>query len=380
MSPGNNGLNMEGHVYSDQQPNSLFGPKYRYRICVWAEIMVRLPSNTFHRREEPLPLGLTPTSFWVMNFLIFGRVEEAEELRLSIRDVPSKHRDPTKPALSGSMINDIQMSPLDLFNPLRVLQGDGLARRDSEETEAMQDFSEVNMSSRSYEQEIEWELSDDDEEANEACGGQDAKEYPFQGRGDDIEEEIVQPLLSIRYAETSCASNSVRDDSIMAYKDLSNRSSLQRKRSEASSLDNEQEGTKSSPQQRSPSRVSFNREVQVVDIPHYDEYSDSLRDRLWNSTRDIRKLVKRNLIEFLADGWDWRSAKEENEFTRLPTGELVHPATWQQRAPVHTPRELSASSIQKRSARTTGRINALAGLNSDSKDRPARRVERRPSS
>ena len=337
----------------------------------------RRPSNIFHCGEAPVQLQLrqTPTSFWVMNFFMFGRVEKAEELCLGTYcDVPFNRGrdDPTKrKELTGSRIDneDLPMSPLDLFNPLRVLllqsDDDGLTRRNTDVTASMQDFSEMTMSSRStnsrYEDELEWELSDDDEEGNDT--------------DDEYEQET-------------------KADGIVAYRDLSNRSSLQRMRSEASSgYGEQQDDTRSlrpcQQQQRSPSRVSFSGQVQVVDIPHHDEYSDSLRDRLWNSTREIHKIVKRNLIEFLADGWDWRSAKEENEFAKLPTGELVHPATWLQTAPLHHDprrRDLSAtttsSSIpKKRSTRETGRSSAFEGHNnSNSMDRPARRVERRPSS
>ena len=96
-------------------------------------------------------------------------------------------------------------------------------------------------------------------------------------------------------------------------------------------------------------KVSFHEEVAVQEIPSYRDYCESTRDNLWNSLRSISKNVKRNTIEFMADGWDWKAASEEDQMVCLSSGQLVHPATWMLYAPV---RRSSNSSSARRQPRT----------------------------
>jgi hypothetical protein len=72
--------------------------------------------------------------------------------------------------------------------------------------------------------------------------------------------------------------------------------------------------------------VSFNTEVKVVPIPMRDEYSKRVKERLWTNAEDLQLNAQRNAYEFAAEGWDWRTALEdENMYRDSSSGELIHP-------------------------------------------------------
>eukprot|EP00586_Coscinodiscus_wailesii_P002970 CAMPEP_0172485778 /NCGR_PEP_ID=MMETSP1066-20121228/13965_1 /TAXON_ID=671091 /ORGANISM="Coscinodiscus wailesii, Strain CCMP2513" /LENGTH=220 /DNA_ID=CAMNT_0013251243 /DNA_START=28 /DNA_END=690 /DNA_ORIENTATION=- len=72
--------------------------------------------------------------------------------------------------------------------------------------------------------------------------------------------------------------------------------------------------------------ISFNDNVSVVPIPMRNEYSDRVRGRLWTNVEEIHENAQRNLIEFAAEGYNWRDAKEDDEmYVCSATGDLVHP-------------------------------------------------------
>ncbi|CAB9526265.1 expressed unknown protein [Seminavis robusta] len=81
------------------------------------------------------------------------------------------------------------------------------------------------------------------------------------------------------------------------------------------------------------SRVSFSLQVRVLEIPSHRDYPEDTRGALWSNWDDQQQDLKRNLFEFAVDGMDWRLATEEEHFAPLPSGELVHPATWIRSAP-----------------------------------------------
>ena len=86
-------------------------------------------------------------------------------------------------------------------------------------------------------------------------------------------------------------------------------------------------------------RVSFQQSVTVKEIPSLDDYGEDMKDRIWNSTNSINRNAARNRFEFLADGGNWRTATEEDKFAYLPSGELVHPATWTRVVSLYRPQE-----------------------------------------
>ena len=77
---------------------------------------------------------------------------------------------------------------------------------------------------------------------------------------------------------------------------------------------------------KSAKRLTFQEQVKVVPIPRRDEYSDRVKERLWTSTQEIHLNAQRNTLEYQSEGWDWRTALEdENMYTCAETGELIHP-------------------------------------------------------
>lgn len=84
----------------------------------------------------------------------------------------------------------------------------------------------------------------------------------------------------------------------------------------------------SMPRQR---KVSFDHTVKATTIPSRLSYSNRIRTRLWSSTEDIYTNAVRNEKEYIYDGGNWRTAREENGFVRFNSSsssspeELVHP-------------------------------------------------------
>jgi hypothetical protein len=85
---------------------------------------------------------------------------------------------------------------------------------------------------------------------------------------------------------------------------------------------------------RVKSAITFNNSVRVLPIPHHEAYSDRLRSRMWSDRYEIMSNVRRNTIEFAAEGWDWRNVFEDEMLHLCPkTGELVHPVHYSSNGP-----------------------------------------------
>mmetsp|Transcript_8527 Transcript_8527/g.14951 ORF Transcript_8527/g.14951 Transcript_8527/m.14951 type:complete len:416 (-) Transcript_8527:192-1439(-) len=84
----------------------------------------------------------------------------------------------------------------------------------------------------------------------------------------------------------------------------------------------------SMPRQR---KVSFDSTVKAATIPSRFSYSSRIHTRLWSSTEDIHANAVRNDKEYVFDGSNWRTAREESDFLRCSSvsssslEELVHP-------------------------------------------------------
>mmetsp|Transcript_14539 Transcript_14539/g.35039 ORF Transcript_14539/g.35039 Transcript_14539/m.35039 type:complete len:211 (-) Transcript_14539:57-689(-) len=73
-------------------------------------------------------------------------------------------------------------------------------------------------------------------------------------------------------------------------------------------------------------QVNFRETVTVVPIPMRCEYSDRIKTKLWRGSLETRESIDRNLAEFAAEHYDWRSACHEEEMYFCgDTRELVHP-------------------------------------------------------
>ena len=51
-----------------------------------------------------------------------------------------------------------------------------------------------------------------------------------------------------------------------------------------------------------------------------------MKRNLWSSLSEIARSAQRNTIEFSSEGWDWRSAiEEESMYVHSKTGQYIHP-------------------------------------------------------
>jgi hypothetical protein len=74
------------------------------------------------------------------------------------------------------------------------------------------------------------------------------------------------------------------------------------------------------------SKIVFQETVQVLPIPTRHEYSDRIKSRIWSNRYELSETAERNALEFAAEGWNWRSVKEDDHmFICSQSGELVHP-------------------------------------------------------
>lgn len=72
--------------------------------------------------------------------------------------------------------------------------------------------------------------------------------------------------------------------------------------------------------------VSLHKSVSIIPIPSRDEYSCTVKERLWSSSAELCANAARNSIEFASEGWNWRDVVEDEEmFVHKPSGELIHP-------------------------------------------------------
>ena len=93
----------------------------------------------------------------------------------------------------------------------------------------------------------------------------------------------------------------------------------------------------SSQSQQGNNNVTFHSKVLVMRIPSRKQYPESMKRSLWCSMSEISRSAQRNSIEFQSEGWDWRSAVEENCMYYHPkSGQYIHP--------VHVKRSSSSSS------------------------------------
>ena len=73
-------------------------------------------------------------------------------------------------------------------------------------------------------------------------------------------------------------------------------------------------------------RIQFNNDVMVIQIPSHNDYSNRIREYLWSSGHEISENAERNRIEYASEGWDWHSVLEDDDmYVDARTGELVHP-------------------------------------------------------
>ena len=74
-------------------------------------------------------------------------------------------------------------------------------------------------------------------------------------------------------------------------------------------------------------KLAFSEDVQVVPIPMRSEYSNRIKERMYNGRVELSENAQRNVVEFEAEGWDASTVlDDESQFYKCPlTGELIHP-------------------------------------------------------
>ena len=88
------------------------------------------------------------------------------------------------------------------------------------------------------------------------------------------------------------------------------------------------------PEDTKKNRVFFRDTVNVKEIPSHRDVCPEVRQAIWTSLRDIQRNAERNELEFVADGEDFRTCTEEDQFCEWQdegsgATELVHPYTFE---------------------------------------------------
>mmetsp|Transcript_18147 Transcript_18147/g.29303 ORF Transcript_18147/g.29303 Transcript_18147/m.29303 type:complete len:214 (+) Transcript_18147:65-706(+) len=80
------------------------------------------------------------------------------------------------------------------------------------------------------------------------------------------------------------------------------------------------------PETANSSTVRFNTVVSVVQIPSRNQYSKRIKQSLWRDRDELSEMVERNMEEFRAENFDWRSVVlDDDMYVDSTNGELVHP-------------------------------------------------------
>lgn len=88
-----------------------------------------------------------------------------------------------------------------------------------------------------------------------------------------------------------------------------------------SSFDN-----RSTKRRRIRRKVSLNHNVEIVPIPMREEYPEPIKARIWSTASELYENAVRNSIEYAAEGWNWRTAiEDENMIIDNNSGVMIHP-------------------------------------------------------
>jgi hypothetical protein len=73
------------------------------------------------------------------------------------------------------------------------------------------------------------------------------------------------------------------------------------------------------------SAVVFDESVVVIPIPSRSEYTPQMKSCIWSNKRELQNNAARNMLEFTAEGFNWRNAVEDEAMYVNHVGERVHP-------------------------------------------------------
>ena len=78
--------------------------------------------------------------------------------------------------------------------------------------------------------------------------------------------------------------------------------------------------------QGGPSKVQFCQIVSGLEIPSRHQYSDRIKKTIWADRAEINAMVERNILEFEAEGFDWKNVVlDDDMYVDEANGELIHP-------------------------------------------------------
>ena len=74
------------------------------------------------------------------------------------------------------------------------------------------------------------------------------------------------------------------------------------------------------------SKVQFCQIVSGLEIPSRHQYSDRIKKTIWADRAEINAMVERNILEFEAEGFDWKNVVlDDDMYVDEANGELIHP-------------------------------------------------------
>ncbi|GAX13753.1 hypothetical protein FisN_30Lh039 [Fistulifera solaris] len=81
-----------------------------------------------------------------------------------------------------------------------------------------------------------------------------------------------------------------------------------------------------SSKRRKRQSLQFNETVTVVAIPMRNEYCRQVRSKLWSNRLELQQNIARNVVEFAAEGWNWRTVVEDERMHVCAfSGQRIHP-------------------------------------------------------
>mmetsp|Transcript_47582 Transcript_47582/g.115919 ORF Transcript_47582/g.115919 Transcript_47582/m.115919 type:complete len:291 (+) Transcript_47582:219-1091(+) len=83
--------------------------------------------------------------------------------------------------------------------------------------------------------------------------------------------------------------------------------------------------------QQQSRRIRFHDTVMVMSIPSRHQYSNRIKCVLWSGRDELNEMSRRNVVEFQAEGWNWRTVVEDEDmYIDVQTGQKLHPCHIQQ--------------------------------------------------
>jgi len=175
-----------------------------------------------------------------------------------------------------------------------------------------------------------------DDSSIDSCADSDDDDDFFSStsaQNDDADQTAVVVRTDPSYLQTASSSeNSVpslelsSDDSATSASSLNSCIKQPLNYLVSNNRKRKRESTLTSGRRKNKRSVSLHKSVSVIPIPSRQEYSCTVRRKLWSSSQELFENAARNSVEFASEGWNWRQViEDEGMIIHNPTGELIHP-------------------------------------------------------